>query len=93
MSPHVVLPDHRASIKAPVRDAAWRRVAALVLHGASLALASAAQRLVAAQAAATAEPHRNDLPRIEFHAEAGALEGALYVDGQFIGTLPGVTRL
>jgi hypothetical protein len=30
---------------------------------------------------------------IEFHAEAGALEGALYVDGKRVGTLPGVKRL
>lgn len=29
----------------------------------------------------------------EFHAEAGAPEGALYVDGQFIGWLSGVSRL
>lgn len=30
---------------------------------------------------------------LEFHAEAGAPEGALFVDGQRIGTLSGVTRL
>jgi len=30
---------------------------------------------------------------IEFHAEAGAPEGALYVDGQLVGHLPGVCRL
>jgi hypothetical protein len=30
---------------------------------------------------------------IEFHGEAGAPEGALYVDGQLVGHLPGVTRL
>lgn len=29
----------------------------------------------------------------EFHAEAGAPEGALFVDGVRVGTLPGVTRL
>ena len=32
-------------------------------------------------------------PMIEFHAEAGAPEGALYVNGRLVGTLPGVTRL
>jgi hypothetical protein len=32
-------------------------------------------------------------PLIEFHAEAGALEGALYVNGQLLGYLPGVNRL
>jgi hypothetical protein len=30
---------------------------------------------------------------LEFYAEAGAPEGALYVDGQLVGHLPGVTRL
>ena len=32
-------------------------------------------------------------PRFEFHAEAGAPEGALYMDGRFVGWLPGVSRL
>lgn len=27
------------------------------------------------------------LPRLEYHAEAGAPEGALYVDGQYVGRL------
>lgn len=31
--------------------------------------------------------------QFEFHAEAGAPEGALYVDGRRIGVLHGVTRL
>jgi hypothetical protein len=30
---------------------------------------------------------------LEFHAEAGAPEGALYVDGKLVGYLPGVKRL
>ncbi|MBC7995424.1 MAG: hypothetical protein H7Z15_19505 [Rhizobacter sp.] len=30
---------------------------------------------------------------LEFYAEAGAPEGALYLDGKLIGYLPGVTRL
>jgi len=29
----------------------------------------------------------------EFYAEAGAPEGALYVDGRLVGYVPGVTRL
>ena len=33
------------------------------------------------------------LPRLEFHADAGAPEGALYVDGVLFGHLPGVHRL
>jgi hypothetical protein len=32
-------------------------------------------------------------PVFEFYAEAGAPEGALFVDGQRIGVLKGVTRL
>lgn len=34
-----------------------------------------------------------DDPLFEFYAEAGAPEGALFVDGQRVGTLPGVRRL
>jgi hypothetical protein len=30
---------------------------------------------------------------LEFHAEAGAPEGALYVNGEFVGYVPGVSRL
>jgi len=33
------------------------------------------------------------MPLYEFHAEAGAPEGALYVDGQLVGHLPGISRL
>jgi len=32
-------------------------------------------------------------PVLEFYAEAGAPEGALYVDGEYVGRLEGVTRL
>ena len=32
-------------------------------------------------------------PALEFYAEAGAPEGALYLDGELAGHLPGVTRL
>jgi hypothetical protein len=32
-------------------------------------------------------------PVLEFYAEAGAPEGALYVDGELVGMLSGVTRL
>ncbi|MDH5338259.1 MAG: hypothetical protein OEW22_00660 [Rubrivivax sp.] len=30
---------------------------------------------------------------VEFHHEAGAPEGALYVNGRLVGHLPGLTRL
>jgi len=32
-------------------------------------------------------------PRVEFRAEAGAPEGALYVDGRLVGWIGGVRRL
>lgn len=32
-------------------------------------------------------------PLLEFHSEAGAPEGALYVNGQLVGHVLGVTRL
>lgn len=32
-------------------------------------------------------------PVLEFYAEAGAPEGALYLDGELVGRLEGVTRL
>ncbi len=64
-----------------------RRLAAVLLHGASRSLAALAARLVAV-------PDREVLdPRVEFHAEAGAPEGALFVDGEFVGWLSGVSRL
>lgn len=53
--------------------------------------ASAALSALAAHLAAT--PPRRGPPVIEFHAEAGAPEGALYVDGQLVGYVAGVRRL
>ncbi len=38
--------------------------------------------------------HRTRRPQaLEFYAAAGAPEGALYLDGELVGHLPGVTRL
>ena len=71
----------------PAHQAA-RRIAARSLHGASLVLARLAQRL----AAPAAKPRRSEA-RLEFYAEAGAPEGALYQDGRLVGWLHGVKRL
>ncbi len=71
---------------APVADAG-RRLAAALLQRGSAVLARLAQGLASEPAAALSEP------RFEFHAEAGAPEGALYVDGRFVGWLAGVSRL
>lgn len=65
-----------------------RQAAAALLRGASAWLARMARRL----GAAAAEPARS-APRLEFYAEAGAPEGALYLDGQLIGHIQGLKRL
>ena len=71
---------------APVAEAG-RRLAAALLQRASRLLA----RLASGLASTPAEPRPE--PRFEFHAEAGAPEGALYVDGRLVGWLSGVRRL
>lgn len=71
----------------PAHEAA-RRLAAVGLRSASAALARLSRRL--AQPAARA-PH--PVPQFEFYAEAGAPEGALYLDGRFVGWVAGVRRL
>ena len=75
----------RASGPQPAR--LLRRGAARLLRAASRAL----DRHAAALAAPPLPPPA-DIDR-EFHAEAGAPEGALYVDGQLVALLPGVRRL
>ncbi len=68
---------------------ATRRGAAMLLRWASASLARAAQQLASAEH----DDFVSRTPVLEFHAEAGALEGALYVDGRLVGHLSGVTRL
>ncbi len=80
------IPWWREDARHPAAEAA-RLLAAAVLASASALLARLSARLVAAPA----EPGCD--PRFEFYAEAGAPEGALYVDGRFVGWLPGVSRL
>jgi hypothetical protein len=70
----------------PLSDAA-RRLAAGLLVAASESLARIASALAPIEKPAPTDP------RFEFHAEAGAPEGALYVDGEFVGHLRGVSRL
>lgn len=66
-----------------------RHAVAFALRAASAALDRLAQRV--ATPAATHEPGLP--PELEFYAQAGAPEGALYVDGQFVGYIRGVQRL
>jgi hypothetical protein len=65
-----------------------QRVAASGLRSASAVLAQLSRRL-AVPAARRARAEQ----QLEFHAEAGAPEGALYLDGKLVGWLPGVRRL
>jgi len=65
-----------------------RRAAAAALQSASVALSHLAARLAVPAAAPSLHA-----PVLEFHAEAGAPEGALFIDGELVGWLPGVTRL
>ena len=67
-----------------------RRVAAVALRSASATLARLARRLAVPSTAARTAPLP---PVLEFYAEAGAPEGALYVDGHLVGWLSGVKRL
>jgi hypothetical protein len=63
---------------------------ASVLRSASVVLA----RLSRSLAAVERKRERTAAELVlEFYAEAGAPEGALYVDGQLMGYLPGVKRL
>ena len=67
---------------------AVRRAAGGALAGMSILLGRLAQRL----AASSARPAAGAM-EVEFYAEAGAPEGALYVDGQLVGWIVGVARL
>jgi hypothetical protein len=65
---------------------AWRFRLAIALRCGSALLARLAHRL-------TPPRRTKPKPELEFYAEAGAPEGALYADGRRIGTLAGITRL
>lgn len=66
-----------------------RQVAAVALRTVARALGRLARRL------RLRPVRRIDCmePILEFHAEAGAPEGALYVNGQLVGQVLGVRRL
>jgi hypothetical protein len=64
--------------------------AARALGAASRLLDRLATRLAAPSARPALAEHT---PLLEFHAEAGAPEGALYFNGELVGRLRGVTRL
>ena len=67
-----------------------RRGLAALLRRTSAALA----RLSRALAHSDRRGRRSALPpQLEFYADAGAPEGALYLDGQLVGYLDGIQRL
>ena len=71
----------------PAEAGRARDMLALYLRAASRALDALAARLALVATAPQREPH------VEFYAEAGAPEGALFVNGLLVGRLPGVNRL
>ena len=84
------LKDLRWSATAPQHppSEAARRLLASGLRSASARLARLSRRL-ARPAVRAVHPE----PQLEFYAEAGAPEGALYLDGKLVGWVAGVSRL
>ena len=58
-----------------------------ILRGTSRILSRLARRLASKKA------RHADIGHLEFYAEAGAPEGAVYADGLLVGYVTGVTRL
>jgi hypothetical protein len=75
--------DH-GHARRPTFSESWRRLAAALLGAASAALARRARDVARPLHARQRRRSQHDVS-IEFHAEAGAPEGALYVDGRFVG--------
>ena len=78
------------SFHPPPTGSAGRLALAHAAQAAARVLQALAERLAPREPRASAAL---TLPRLEFHADAGAPEGALYVDGVLFGHLPGVQRL
>lgn len=85
---HKTLPGLSGPFAAP-QSQPWRRLAALALRCTSHAMARLSRRLHGRPV----DARLRRPPELEFYAEAGAPEGALYVDGELVGHVPGVTRL
>jgi hypothetical protein len=75
----------RRPAQRPTFSESWRRMVAHLLRCASAALARQARDVVR-PLHARQRRSQHDVS-VEFHAEAGAPEGALYVDGEFVGYL------
>ena len=74
-----------------------RPLTATLLHAMAAVLMTASEMVARlAERQAVTHARRTPLGLVEFHAihrDAGAPEGALYVDGHLVGVLEGVTRL
>ena len=79
-----VLTGHRHAARPSFSDT-WRRLVARLLRSASAALARRARDVARPLHARQRRSHAD--MSVEFHAEAGAPEGALYVDGRLVGYL------
>jgi hypothetical protein len=77
------LTGHRPAQRPTFSDT-WRRLAAQLLRGASAALARQARDVARPLHARQRRRSQHDVS-VEFHAEAGAPEGALFVDGELVG--------
>ena len=78
--------------RGPIRDSnnsLWRPMASSLLWSVGVNLARLARQLRSVGVA----DHDSSRSALEFYAEAGAPEGALFLDGQYVGKIPGVTRL
>lgn len=74
-------------VLAPSGERRTRTLAAAVLRMASRGLEALAHRLARAEEAVVTEQV------LEFYGDASAPEGALYINGQWVGTVMGVNRL
>jgi hypothetical protein len=79
----------RADTATPPWTYPLRRLLAAGLRSTSRALSRLARYL----AVPVVPAPRRAPEELEFYAEAGAPEGALFLDGQLVGYLPGVKRL
>lgn len=79
-----VLTGHRPAQR-PTFSETWRRLVAHLLCSASSALARQARDVVR-PLHARQRRSQEDMS-VEFHAEAGAPEGALFIDGELVGYL------
>ena len=80
-----VLTGHRPAQRPSFSDL-WRHLVARLLRSASAALARQARDVARPLHARQRRRSQHDAS-VEFHAEAGAPEGALFIDGELVGYL------